>query len=161
MVRSPVARRARTDSRHAQSKSRSGFTFLEILISIVIIGILAGVVGFSMIGHLKKTRIEATRLQMRTFKGALQMYLANHGQYPTQQQSLLALCVLPDAGPIPENYPEEGYLDSRLVPLDGWGHDFVYLIPGRDDAPYEVVSYGSDGEPGGDDYETDISTLDL
>ena len=149
---------SRTGIRHGRAH---GFTFLEILIAIVIIGILAGVVGFSMIGHLKKSRVDATRLQIRYFKGALQSYIANHGQYPTQEQGLSALCVLPDVEPVPENYPQEGYLDSRIVPGDGWGHDFVYLIPGRDDAPYEVISYGSDGEPDGDDYQADISSLDL
>jgi len=62
---------------------------------------------------------------------------------------------------MPENYPEEGYLGSRNLPRDPWKNDYVYLVPGSDGEPYEILSYGADGEPGGEGEQADISSLDL
>ena len=140
---------------------KEGFTFLEILIALAIMGILAGVVGFSVVGNIKKARWERTRVQVQTIRSALKMYYANHSQYPGEEQGLLALCILPDIDPVPENYPEDGYLDTRKLPLDGWDREFVYSVPAADGSPYEILSYGADGEPGGSGYDADISTLDL
>jgi len=81
--------------------------------------------------------------------------------YPAQDQGLKALCVKPASPPVPEKYPAEGYLESRKVPKDPWGHDYIYLSPGRNREPYEIISYGRDGEPGGKDDAADISSTDL
>ena len=130
-------------------KARSGFTFLEILIAMLIISILSGVVGLSLYQYVRKAKVEAARAQIKTLQTALQMYRAAHGQLPTQAQGLEALCRAPTDPPVPENYPEEGYLERRTLPADPWGRPYVYLIPGRNNETFEILSYGNDGEEGG------------
>jgi general secretion pathway protein G len=77
------------------------------------------------------------------------------------EQGLDALVRRPDRAPVPENYPADGYLDSRRVPKDPWQRDFVYAVPGPDGAAFEILSYGADGEPGGTGDAADISSADL
>jgi general secretion pathway protein G len=99
--------------------------------------------------------------QIRTFQTALNVYRMEQGQYPTQAQGLRALVEPPEAPPRPSRYPENGYLESRKLPQDPWGGDYVYLVPGPAGAPFEIVSYGSDGEPGGEGEAADVTTADL
>lgn len=141
-------------------RSRDGFTFLEILVTILIISILSGVVGLSVIRHLSQARREAARAQIKTLQTALQIYRSEQGRYPTQEQGLMALCQKPTSEPIPKSYPEEGYLSSLQPPLDPWKNEFIYLIPGRQGEPFEVLSYGNDGEPGGENEAADLSSSD-
>lgn len=140
---------------------RSGFTLIEILIAMTIIGILSGVVGLSVAGYLRKAKLEATRAQIKTFQTALQMYKAAHAQFPSTSQGLEALCVAPSIPPQPKDYPAEGYLESRNLPKDPWGNPYVYLVPGRKGEPYEILSYGADGEEGGASEAADISSAQL
>lgn len=140
---------------------RSGFTLLEILIAIAIIGILSGTVGLSLYQYVRKARIEAARSQIKTLQTALQMYRTAHGQLPTQAQGLEALCVKPEVSPVPDNYPAEGYLDSRNLPKDPWANPYIYLTPGRKQEPFEVISYGSDGEEGGTGDAADLTSAAL
>jgi general secretion pathway protein G len=140
---------------------QSGFTFLEILIAMLIVGILSSVVGLQLYSHVKKARLEATLTQIKILKTALQLYQADSGSFPEQIQGLAALAVKPTVGKIPDQYPADGYLDSHIVPRDGWKHEFVYLVPGPDNAPYEIISYGSDGEPGGTGDAADISSVNF
>lgn len=140
---------------------RLGFTFLEILIALLIVSILSGVVGLSLYQHVRKAKIEAARTQIKTFQSALQIYRAEQGRFPTQDQGLQALCTRPESAPVPPQYPEEGYLESRRVPRDPWGRDYIYLVPGRNNEPYEIISYGSDGDVDGEGEAADISTASL
>lgn len=138
-----------------------GFTLIEILVVVLIISILAGIVGWNVLRHPGEAKVAAAKLEIKTFKSVLQMYRMEQGRYPTQEQGLQALCTKPTAVPVPEHYPAEGYLESRKVPKDPWGHDYVYLSPGRNQEPYEVISYGNGGEPGGTGEAADISSSDL
>ncbi len=144
-----------------RASRQAGFTFLEVFIAMLIVVVLSGVAGLSYYSHLKKARYEATVLQVRTFRQALQMYRANHSALPTQEQGLDALIAIPTRPPVPKNYPEEAYLETRILPRDGWGNEFVYGVPASDGSAYEIVSYGSDGEPSGAGDAADISSLDL
>lgn len=137
---------------------KDGFTLLEILIALTIIGILSGVVGLSVSGYLRKAKLEAARSQIKTFQVALQMYKAAQGQLPGTAQGLEALCVQPTIPPLPKDYPPEGYLESRTLPKDPWLNPYVYLVPGRRGEPFEIVSYGADGEEGGTGEAADISS---
>ena len=85
----------------------------------------------------------------------------DNGRYPTGQQGLEALCRKPTTAPIPPAYEEGGYLKKPGIPRDEWGNAFVYMVPGPDGTPYEILSYGSDGEPGGEGEAADISSLDV
>ena len=140
---------------------KSGFTLIEILIAMTIIGILSGVVGLSVSGYLRKAKLEASRAQIKTFQTALQMYKAAHALFPSTSQGLEALCVATSIPPVPRDYPAEGYLESRNLPRDPWGNPYVYLVPGRKGEPYEIVSYGADGEEGGAGEAADISSAQL
>jgi general secretion pathway protein G len=149
--------------RHEQraARDRKGFTLIEILVVIIIITILASIVSVNVLRKPGEARISAAKLQLKELQTALQMYKAEQGHFPTQEQGLEALVSKPTTEPIPPRYPEEGYLESRKVPLDPWKHDYVYLIPGREGEAFEIMTYSSDGEPGGTGEAADISTADL
>lgn len=139
---------------------RNGFTLLEILVVVLIITILATLVGVNIAREPGKARAAAARAQIETLRTALQIYRMEQGQVPTPEQGLRALCQKPETPPIPEKYPEGGYLEATAVPQDPWGREYVYVVPGPGGLPYEIVSYGSDGQPGGKGDAADISSAD-
>ncbi|MDD5678163.1 MAG: type II secretion system major pseudopilin GspG [Kiritimatiellae bacterium] len=143
------------------TRPNSAFTLIEILVVVLIISILAGIVGVGVLRHPGEAKTTAATLQIKNFKSAIQLYRMEQDRVPTQQQGLNALCVKPTIAPIPDKYPEDGYLDSRKLPKDPWNRDYLYMAPGRNNEEYEVVSYGSDGEPGGEGTAADISSSDL
>ncbi|MCE9615852.1 MAG: type II secretion system major pseudopilin GspG [Lentisphaerae bacterium] len=151
-------RTMRISRRVNPARSRAGFTLLEILVVVLIITILATIVGVKVVDKPGQARVAATKAQLVGFRSALQVYHMQNSMYPTQEQGLEALCRLPTTPPVPASYPDEGYLDTHNLPLDQWGRPYVYLVPGTDNQPYEVISYGSDGEPGGTGDAADIST---
>ena len=138
----------------------NGFTLIEILVVIVIITILAGIVTVNVVRKPAEARVAAAKLQIQQLKTALQFYRTEQGKYPTQSQGLEALVNKPTTDLAPANYPAEGYLDSPQVPKDPWGNEFIYLIPGRKGEPMEIISYGSDGEPDGENDAADLSSSD-
>lgn len=152
MIRPHPVPRART--------ARAAFTLIELLVVIAIITILAGVVTVNIVRKPGEARVAAARLQIKQLQTALQMYRTEQGRYPTQEQSLQALVQKPDREPVPRSYPAEGYLESSRVPMDPWGNEFIYLAPGRKGELYEILSYGSDREPGGEDDAADLSSSD-
>jgi general secretion pathway protein G len=137
---------------------KKGFTLIEILVVIMIITILAGIVGESVLRKPGEARISAARMQIKQLQTAIQLYRTEQGFIPTQEQGLEALVTKPAVEPVPKNYPDEGYLESRKVPRDPWKNDYIYVVPGRHGEPFEIISYGSDGEPGGEHESADISS---
>jgi general secretion pathway protein G len=140
---------------------KAGFTLLELLIVVLIITILGGVVGVQLAGRPHEARVAATKAQLENFRLALQMYSIDQGQYPTMRQGLPALVEPSNVDPRPRRFPQDGYLERREIPLDPWGNPYVYLVPGTRGEPFEVLSYGRDGQPGGAGEDADISTSDL
>lgn len=138
--------------------ARNGFTLLEVLITIVIVVILGSVVGLNLIDMPQKSRRDAAAMQIGTFRTAVQIYTADNGFPPTQRQGLAALVAKPTTPPIPANYRPAGYLESRSVPKDPWGGEYVYLSPGSNGEKFEIICYGADGDQGGDGYDADISS---
>ncbi len=147
----PVATRARR---------RAAFTLIEVLVVIVIITVLASFVTLNIVNKPSEARAAAAKLQVKELQSALQIYRAEQGRYPTQAQGLEALVTKPTTEPMPPNYPADGYLSTTSLPKDPWKYDYVYLVPGRKGEPYEVISYGSDGEPGGEGDAADITSSD-
>lgn len=135
-----------------------GFTLLEVIIAMTIVVILGTVVGVQLHDLPQKGRVNAAKMQLAAFKTALELYAADNGAPPTQQQGLAALVECPTTAPVPTHYAENGYLDSRDLPADPWGRAYAYFCPGSDGLPYEVVCYGADGEEGGDGFSADLST---
>jgi general secretion pathway protein G len=145
-----------SSARHA----RRGFTLVEILVVIAIISLLAGVVLLNIAPQMGMGSQAAAKAQIQVLASGVNTYRLAHGRYPTQAQGLEALVRKPATDPVPQNYPDGGYLNSRTLPLDPWKRPYLYLIPGRQKEPFEILSYGADGEPGGDGANADISSAD-
>ena len=145
-------------NRHPQTDPRSAFTLVEMLVVLAIISLLAGVVVVNIAPQLNMGNRGKALAQIQTFATALQTYRLEQGRYPTQEQGLEALVQKPTRAPIPPRYPEGGYLSSRILPLDPWGNPYIYLSPGRNNEPFEVLSYGSDAEEGGSGSAADLSS---
>lgn len=138
-----------------------GFTLVEVLVVIIIITLLSSVVAVNLFDKPGEARQSTARLQIKNLQTAIQLYKTRHGVMPTIEQGLQALVKEPTRGPIPKNYPKEGYLDNLTVPVDPWGNPYIYLAPGRSGEAFEIISYGSDGEPHGDEEATDLSSSTL
>lgn len=129
------------------------------MVVVVIISILVGVVAVNIMHAPDEAAITATKAQIKNFETSLKMYQTKFRDFPSTAQGLDALINKP-AG-VSGNYPAGGYLDSTKLPMDGWKREFIYISPGKDGQPYEIISYGSDGEPGGEEAATDISSSDF
>jgi general secretion pathway protein G len=135
----------------APFSARRGFTLLELLVVIVIIGMLAAYVGPKYFSQLGKSEITVTKAQIEAFERALDTYRLDVGRYPTSEEGLNALLVKPESASR-WNGP---YL-KKEIPPDPWGHAYVYRSPGAK-GDYDIVSYGKDGQPGGADENADIT----
>lgn len=138
-----------------ERRAFDGFTLLELLVVMVIIGLLASYVAPRFFSQVGKSEIKATRAQLDSLDKALATYRLDTGQYPSTEQGLRALVERPAdaakwAGP---------YL-SRSVPVDPWGHPYIYVVPGEGGHDYELKSLGKDGQRGGSDEAGDISIWD-
>jgi general secretion pathway protein G len=142
-------------------KTNAGFTLIEILVVVVIIAILGGFVGINIINKPNEARVVKAQSQIGVFETALKLYKMDNGSYPTQEQGLLALVEEPIAEPIPSKYSLDGYLDKSKIPSDPWGSEYIYIIPGSDGEKFEILSYGADRQPGGEEYDTDISSSNI
>lgn len=142
------------------SRRRSGFTLVEIMVVVVIIGMLAALVGPRLMGQTDEARITNTRVQIKNIEQALQLYQLHNGNFPTTAQGLDALVKAPTIPPVPRNYAKGGYLNAKSVPKDAWGNDFIYISPGENGTEYDIISYGRDGREGGSGVDADISNWD-
>ncbi|HNY65741.1 MAG TPA: type II secretion system major pseudopilin GspG [Deltaproteobacteria bacterium] len=134
-----------------------GFTLLELLVVIVILGILATFVGSRIMGKPEEARQTQARIQIQALENALNMYRLDNGDYPSTEQGLKALVEKPTVGNIPRKWREGGYLDKPRVPKDPWGNDFMYLSPGvKNTNGIDLFSNGADGQPGGEGNDADI-----
>ena len=139
-------------------KNLKGFTLIEIMVVIIILGLLAGLVLPKFLGQEEKAKREVTKTQIRALESALDSYKLDNGFYPTTDQGLDALIKQPEAGRIPAKWRDGGYLKPARIPKDPWGKDYVYISPGSENREYEIVSYGADGEPGGEGNNADIQS---
>lgn len=134
---------------------QSGFTLLELLVVIVIIGLLAAYVGPKYFNQLAKSQIQVTRAQIDGFDKALDQYRLDTTHYPGMEQGLVALSVQPANEPL-----WRGPYLKKAVPVDPWGNPYVYTIPGSDpNRDFEIVSYGKDGKSGGAGDDADITNF--
>jgi general secretion pathway protein G len=136
-----------------------GFTLIELMVVIVILGILAGFVVPRIMGRPEEARRMKARVQIEGIETALKLYKLDNGLYPTTEQGLQALVEAPTVGQLPRAWREGGYLEKGKVPKDPWDGDYIYLSPGIH-GDYDLLSYGADGEPGGDGNDADITSWD-
>jgi general secretion pathway protein G len=137
-----------------------GFTLIEIMVVMIIIGILAALVAPRLIHHADEARVTEAQIQIKNFETALRMYKMDNGFYPSTEQGLSALIVPPLSGEIPENFRKGGYLEKKSLPADPWGNPYIYISP-AELSDYEIISQGADGKPGGEKNDSDITNLDI
>jgi general secretion pathway protein G len=136
---------------------RNGFTLIEIMVVMVILGLLVAVVAPNIMGRSDQARVTIAETQLDNIAGALDLYRLDNSHYPSTQQGLEALVSKPSGTPEPRNWSPDGYMNS--VPEDPWGNEYQYVSPGAE-GPYDLYSYGSDGQEGGEGDAADISLRD-
>lgn len=131
-----------------KKQKMSGFTLLEIMVVIVILGVLASMVIPNLLGNKEKADRQKVVSDIVALENALDMYKLDNSRYPTTEQGLESLVGMPEADPEPRNYPENGYI--KRLPLDPWGNDYLLVSPG-DNGQVDIYSIGLDAEEGTDD----------
>ena len=137
-----------------------GFTLIELMVVIIILGILAMYVAPKIMSRPGEARQVKARLDIQNLENALKLYKLDNGIYPTTEQGLLALVEQPETGTIPKKWKSGGYLEKGKVPKDPWGNEFVYLSPGLK-GDFDIISYGLDGVPGGEEENKDINNWEI
>ncbi|MCM0044762.1 MAG: type II secretion system major pseudopilin GspG [Burkholderiaceae bacterium] len=140
---------------HSRRRAARGFTLIEIMVVVVIMGVLAALVVPRLMGRTDDARILAARQDIATLMQALKLYRLDNQRYPTTEQGLQALVARPTAAPIPQNWKTGGYLDR--LNKDPWGNPYQYLSPGTR-GEIDVFSYGADAKPGGTGIDADIGS---
>ena len=139
--------------RRRTRRAEGGFTLVEILVVITIIGLIMALVGPRVINYLGEAKVKAAKIQIESFSSALDLYYLDAGRYPSSSEGLAALAQRP-GGSTTWNGP---YLKNGAVPNDPWGHPYLYRSPGQHGV-YDIVSYGSDGQEGGTGTAADIAS---
>jgi general secretion pathway protein G len=138
-----------------------GFTLIELMVVVVILGILAGLIIPKIMGKPDEAKRLKARMQIEQLEQSLKFYYLDNGEYPTTEQGLTALVEKPATEPVPKRWRDGGYLEKGKVPLDPWGNTFVYVSPGVHSKDFDLVSYGADGEEGGEGKYADIESWNL
>jgi general secretion pathway protein G len=145
-----------TERLHRPRRARggeAGFTLVEMLVVITIIGLIMALVGPRVLNYLAESKVKAARIQVESFSSSLDLFYLDNGRYPTTSEGLTALAQRPGVAEA-WNGP---YVRGGIVPNDPWGHAYVYRSPGEHGV-YDIVSYGSDGQQGGTGTAADIES---
>jgi general secretion pathway protein G len=147
-----------TEGPQIQPRVRSlGFTLIEIMAVVLIIGLLSTIVGVSIFAQVDKGRVTTAAAQIRNLENVLELYRMDNAHYPTTDQGLEALVSESGISPAPINFPRGGYIQKGRVPKDPWGNPFEYEQPGQNNPEsFDLWSFGGDGQPGGDGANADV-----
>ena len=140
------------------SRKQGGFTLIEIMVVVVILGILTALVVPQVMNRPDQAKVTVAKGDIKAIGAALDMYKLDNYTYPSTQQGLDALVEKPSGNPQPKNWNRDGYL--KRVPKDPWGNEYQYLSPGTQ-GQYDLYSYGADGKQGGSELNADIGNWDL
>jgi general secretion pathway protein G len=144
-------------SHRMQRRRQRGFTLVEIMVVVVIIGILGMLVVPKLLGRTGEARVTAAKTDIATLMQALKLYKLDNQRYPTTEQGLQALVQKPTTGPAANGWKEGGYVEK--LPKDPWGNNYQYLSPGLH-GEVDVFSLGADGQPGGSGEDADVGSWD-
>ena len=138
-------------------RNRRGFTLIEILVVIIVLGLLAALVGPRILGRVSEAKSATARTQIELLGLGLDSYRLDNGGYPTTEQGLAALNEKPAGEPVPLNW--RGPYLRKAIPLDPWGRPYIYRSPGQSNpSGYDLLTLGRDGQPGGNDEDADITS---
>jgi len=132
---------------------QKGFSLIEIMVVLVILGILVGLVAPQVMDNVDKALVQQAKADMKSVETALKLYKLDNFVYPSTEQGLEALVKPSDIDPAPKNFKKNGYLEN--VPKDPWGREYIYMSPG-DHGPFDIFTLGQDGVQGGEDMDADI-----
>ncbi|MFK7731891.1 MAG: type II secretion system major pseudopilin GspG [Pseudomonadales bacterium] len=135
--------------------TQKGFTLIEIMVVVVIMGVLIGLVAPNVLGRVDEARVTAAAADVSMLSQSLELYRLDNQSYPTTDQGLMALVQKPSSTPAAKSWNPQGYVSGKSLPKDPWGNDYQYLSPGADSA-YDVYSLGADGKQGGENNNADI-----
>ena len=138
-------------------RGREGFSFIELMVVVIILGILAGAIIPRYMDKTDKAKAVKAKVDISAIETSLKMYKLDNGMYPTSEQGLVALVEKPSTDPVPRNWSEKGYFEKSSLPKDPWGNEYMYLSPGIHN-DYDIVSYGADGAAGGEGINKDITS---
>lgn len=139
-------------------RKQTGFTLIEIMVVVVILGILGALIVPNILGRTGEARVTAAKSDIKAIGNALNLYRLDNFNYPSTDQGLEALVSKPAGFPEAKNWNPEGYLQK--TPQDPWGNEYLYVSPGTN-GPYDLYSYGADGKEGGEDQDQDILSWEL
>ncbi len=138
-------------------RRRHGFTLVEVMAVLLIVGLLAGLAIQNFMGQTDRAKQKATEAKLRMLHQAVNLFKLDTGRYPTEEEGLLALIEQPSDV---ENWQPGGYLETTSVPQDAWNRDFVYQLNPDSGKPFVIISLGADGQEEGEGYDTDLYSTD-
>jgi general secretion pathway protein G len=145
-------------NRHRVGRYAGGFTLIEIMVVVIIIGLLAAVIVPQIVSKVDEARVAKAKQDIQSLETALTMYRLDNSKYPTTEQGLPALVTQP-TDPSIKNWRPGGYLQH--ISKDPWGNDYQYVYPGTHGKEYDLFTYGADGAPGGEGINADIGNWNL
>ncbi|MBE0534903.1 MAG: type II secretion system major pseudopilin GspG [Phycisphaerae bacterium] len=140
-----------------ERKRRQGFTMVELMAVLIILGLLAAVVAQSFMGHTDKARVVTTKASLKTLHNAVVQFKFDTGRYPSEEEGLWELLEEPTDV---TGWNLGGYLETTEIPPDAWGREFVYFLNPESGKPFVIISFGADGEEGGEGYDADLYSTD-
>ncbi len=138
-------------------RRRYGFTLVEVMAVLLIVGLLAGLAIQNFMGQTDRAKQKATEAKLRMLHQAVNLFKLDTGRYPTEEEGLLALIEQPSDV---ENWQPGGYLETTSVPQDAWNRDFIYQLNPDSGKPFVIISLGADGQEEGEGYDKDLYSTD-
>ncbi len=136
---------------------RTGFTMVELMAVLIILGLLAGVVVKNFVGQTERAKVTTTKASLRQLASAVNQFYMDTNRYPAEDEGLYALIEPPSDV---QNFQPGGYLDTTDVPTDGWGNEFIYELYPESGKPFVIKSLGADSQDGGEGYNADLLSTD-